>query len=282
MKTIYCLVSVLLSQQWLVVSAQEDVDDFSGGTCTETCDEPGKFCGKDGLCHPFSCSHFWEYGDPKLTGFVNGTELQCFGYNSGRQDNLHGVSYGCEPPFPGAAVLDGQQVSYPFNERCTAERDGYSYVCYQFLENSTATSFDSFQQEATSLFPSCENGANPQYYAPIVLSAHYLGAEEGLQGPGIVSSGTETNGHTYLQTNSMEKFDEKTGMVAMYVDVTAGPRPAGETSGVEDLDLNADPGQSNVHNNDNGGGGDDSSATTKSIFGLTASVSAILLLVGMD
>ena len=245
----------LLLSLFLLQAPGSEGWDFSGGTCAADCNSPGGyFCGKDGQCHEFRCESFYEFGDPNLTGYNESRPIRCFGYSTGSRDDMHGVQFGCSPVFPGAAITSGQSFSYPFNRICEAEGDGFQFTCYDYQDDSTATSFVAFEQIIQSAFPSCEAGGGGQLFHPVFLNARYQDKPDGLEGNPVVSSGTDKNGKTILQENAARDkngLDEDLAKRTMYAISILGPQPSGQQSGptLEPFtpgDVNYNP----VHNQD--------------------------------
>lgn len=204
---------------------------FGDGGCSN-CNDPGHFCGIDGVCYPFSCQTYYQYGDRKLTGYADNSTFQCFGYQRGDQENAHGVVFGCDPLFPFTIMTPGKQVTAAFNRKCTATREGgYSFECYEFAPSETATDFARFEQEAESSFPDCGD-KSPQFYYLIASSNHYVGVD-GLQGNPILAGGADIDGDTIWQTNDNKRFQREIAMTSMYANVVGGASPPKATTPIQ-------------------------------------------------
>jgi len=220
--TIYALLLLAFSSS-NNVSASETID--LGGVACSNCNDPGHFCGVDGRCHETSCQAYYEYADPKLTGYADGVKFECYGYSDGDIENAHGVVFGCDPIFPLTLITPGKQVTEPFNRKCTAEREGgFLFECYEFQPSETATNFDFFKRKAESSFTDCEGGKRPKYWYIIASSNHYVGFE-GLDGNPIVAGGADVDGDTLWSTNAGNFFQRDLALYSMYVNVIGGPNP---------------------------------------------------------
>ena len=242
---------LLLAVICSVARGKDKIPQFGSTSCSG-CTQPAHFCGVDGVCYEFSCENYYQYADPLLTGYAEGTKLECFGYADGYKEFAHGVIYGCKPLYPFVLMTPGKQVTKPFNQKCTVEREGgYKFECYQFQQSETATDFDSFEREAESSFPDCGTGLTPKYYYMIASSNHYMGVE-GLQGNPIVASGADADGDTIWQTNQATIFSREIAMKSMFANVVGGPSPPSTVQAIQAGSLGNNP-LRNPHNGEHGG-----------------------------
>lgn len=112
-----------------------------------------EFCGIDGQCYSWSCDNWFQLGTWTRLGntssFDNET-LSCSSYNTGLQDNLHAIVFGCQGYGPGVDIPPEDGVSQVFNRKCEAETMLHTFECYEL---DPFTDFSLFVAQAQSAPP---------------------------------------------------------------------------------------------------------------------------------
>ena len=146
------------------------------------------FCGWDGTCSPFSCSFWYTFGPVAFTGYDPYTpaELTCNDYDSGAEENMNSVVYGCRNYGLGTEAPEGESKVHSFNQMCEAAPRGRDkFICYQ---NKVGTNFPKYVEEVETSEPlSCDKEVNGtstgnstedtvRFWYQIVLSQERMGS----------------------------------------------------------------------------------------------------------
>ena len=120
-------------------------------------DQERAFCGSDGICHQYSCESWYKFGPVAYTGYdpSNPKELECEEYDTGFEDNMNSIVFGCRPYSPGKKAPEARSWAHPYSQKCSATpRNGYDYVCYNNLPTER---YRQFQADiARQRPPSCD------------------------------------------------------------------------------------------------------------------------------
>jgi hypothetical protein len=155
--------------------------------------------------------------------------LDCQSYNSGQQENLHAIVFGCQGYGPGVEVPPEEGISQVFNQKCTAELERQTFECYEL---APFTDFSLFVVQAESNPPqNCtqytpediEQGAPTQ---ESYLYSVYLSEQIG-NGVSSVATGPDWTA----------SFDTDTALLTMYANVVEKPNdtnsPTSDSSSTE-------------------------------------------------
>jgi hypothetical protein len=147
----------------------QEVDDEEG-RCGQPCEIGRQFCGSDAQCHTYTCNNWFRYSGWSLD--VGNATLTCEKYNMGKEENLHGVIFGCGPVnggFGTVSELPAGDYSKPFNRKCSATVETRHLDCYDFEPTTDFGAFLNGHDPGEPLTCESTSQAEQQYIYQVIL-----------------------------------------------------------------------------------------------------------------
>lgn len=166
-----------------------------------------EFCGKDDMCHSFSCENWYLYGNEQYTTYKNQDQPALVCSDIDVDDDNDYKYLGKAGIYHGCSVTIGLHQS--FTQECFAQLDNYTnFTCH---EMSSGSDYSPFIEKINSTNITCEGAKDPAY-----LYVNWMGYDTKFGDSSIVSAvGSQTFNETkasktiYSALVSGEVFNSK-------------------------------------------------------------------------